>query len=349
MKNFNKLNQCTMILTRDCNLRCNFCYAKKAGYSRNDMLNINNAKRIVDFCDEARAKYIVFTGGEPLKYPFLDELLMYISQRIPKIITAIPTNGILLEDKDYCKKLLSEGVNYFDISIKGKDSEAWVKATGFDGYGSQMKAIYNLSKLSIEFTVSMVITFDNVGTFCDSVKKALENGAKQFSFTFQIDNEESKVKDSEYLEKNNSYELIRRFLEQIDTLNSITDDWWIEYSFPLCVYSDDQLKRLHGRLASPCQIHIQDALTFDTEMNLLPCDMYIDQPIGKLGIDFSNYESFVSFSKTSKYQNIIDKLTKYPSDKCSSCEHLNTCFGGCPVLWKNYSFNALQNFKSAVL
>lgn len=25
------------------------------------------------------------------------------------------------------------------------------------------------------------------------------------------------------------------------------------------------------------------------------------------------------------------------------------CFGGCPVLWKNYSFNALQNFKSAVL
>ena len=27
-------------------------------------------------------------------------------------------------------------------------------------------------------------------------------------------------------------------------------------------------------------------------------------------------------------------------------EHFGVCYGGCPVLWKNYSFSALKEFKA---
>ena len=69
--------------------------------------------------------------------------------------------------------------------------------------------------------------------FCNAVQTAFENGAKQFSFTFIIDNANSSEKDEKYLTKNNPFALVEAFVSQIDQLNNITDEWWFEYSFPI--------------------------------------------------------------------------------------------------------------------
>ena len=63
-----KIDQCTVTLTRNCNLRCSFCYAKKTEYIESNTLEYENLKKIVDFCEDAKVKYIVFTGGEPSVY-----------------------------------------------------------------------------------------------------------------------------------------------------------------------------------------------------------------------------------------------------------------------------------------
>ena len=339
------INQCTVVLTRDCNLRCSFCYAKRAGYSVVDRIACDDLKTIVDFCYEAKVKYLVFTGGEPLLYPDLSEILQYIKSKNPDMVVAIPTNGLLLEDIALCEKLIREGVGYFDLSIKGNSPRKWQTATGYDGYNKQLQAIRNLSSFSVEFTCSMVITAENVMTFCDAVQAAYDNGAKQFSFTFMIDNASSEEKGIKYLEKHDPFYLAEAFLMQMDRLNAITDDWWIEYSFPICIYSKEQLAQLKGRLASPCQIHMKNSITFNTKMELLPCDMFIEQKIGKLGKDFSSAKEFFEYIKQPAYQHIMNPLQKMPSDECKSCAHLQSCYGGCPVLWKNYSFDDLQNFQ----
>ena len=33
------INQCSVVLTRKCNLRCSFCYAKDAGYCESEMVS----------------------------------------------------------------------------------------------------------------------------------------------------------------------------------------------------------------------------------------------------------------------------------------------------------------------
>ena len=73
-------------------------------------------------------------------------------------------------------------------------------------------------------------------------------------------------------------------------INVSNTNWWVEYSFPMCVYTVEQLKLLKGRLATPCQIHLKNAVTFNTKMELLPCDMYIYRQLGKFGVDFSSYK-----------------------------------------------------------
>lgn len=101
-----------------------------------------------------------------------------------------------------------------------------------------------------------------------------------------------------------------------------------------------------GRLASPCQIHKRNAVTFDTNLNLLPCDMYFNDKIGKLGKDFTTAEEFVRITEQNPYKEIIDRISKLPSEECKRCQYLEECYGGCPVLWKDYSFGDLQAFKA---
>lgn len=340
-----KLKQCTVVLTRACNLRCDFCYVKDAGYDPQDMLSYGDLIKIVDFCGEAGMKYIFFSGGEPLTYPHILDVLQYIKNTKPAIVTAIATNGVLLENSDFCKKLVDSGVGYVDISMKGTDPIGWKNTTGYDGYSKQLSGIRNLAATSLEFTCSMVVTRDSVSTVCDAVQAAIDNGAKQFSFTFVIDNNDSIAKDEKYLEKNDPIALINCFLLQTDRLNSITDDWWIEYSFPLCMYTKKQLEALTGRLASPCQIHKKNAVTFNTKMQLLPCDMYITHPLGTLGVDFTSFEEYKKLAEQPAYHETMDSIRQMPSAECGNCEHLDSCYGGCPVLWKNYSFEALTEFK----
>ena len=78
---------------------------------------------------------------------------------------------------------------------------------------------------------------------------------------------------------------------------------------------------------------------------MLPCDMYTEQKMGRFGVDFSSYQEFEELSGRPSYQDMMDVLDKLPSSECASCRYLESCYGGCPVLWKNYSFEALKAFK----
>ena len=344
------ISQCTITLTRKCNLRCNFCYAKKTKYVETATLKYENLKNIIDFCNDAKVKFIVFTGGEPTLYPYLLEALQYIKNKENKMLPTIATNGIKLEDLQFCRLLADGGIGYIDISLKGKDSKECCKIVGRDCYKQQLIAIRNLSSLPIEFTCSIVITEDNVHSLCETIRNACNNGAKQFSFTFIIDNEKSNYSAESYAEsyllEHSPFALIEAFLSHMDELNTITKEWWIEYSFPLCVYTEEQLSLLEKKLAAPCQIHTENGITFDTDMNLIPCNMHFENRIGKLGVDFSSYEEFKRITQKFIYRSTIDILKQYPSDNCKSCKYLDFCYGGCPIMWKNYSYDAMIKYKN---
>lgn len=82
-----------------------------------------------------------------------------------------------------------------------------------------------------------------------------------------------------------------------------------------------------------------------TKLNLLPCDMYFVNKIGKLGTDFNTAEEFVAWREKQPYKKVIEEIDQLPSEKCKQCQYYERCYGGCPVLWKNYSFEDLENLK----
>lgn len=346
--NRKKLNQCTITLTRNCNLRCSFCYAKEIHYDDTKNIEVTKAKKLIDFCANAKVKYVVFTGGEPLLYPYLLEILKYIKSKKHKMIPTIATNGIKLQDQSFCEELITNGIEYFDISLKGKNEKEWKLITGQNFLIQQQKAIQNLSKLNVNFTCSMVLCQSNIETFIETLVMAKNNGAKSFSFTFIIDNHYDNEKGIAYLRKYNPFELISKFTSKINELNKITDDWWIEYSYPLCMYTEVQLKILKNRLAAPCQVHMKNGITVDTEMNLIPCNMCLDTPIGQFGKDFAFYKEYKLFNKNIIVKKTMRFLRKLPSTRCKTCKYKKSCRGGCSVLWRNYSFEDLMQFRQTM-
>ncbi|MGN9057410.1 radical SAM/SPASM domain-containing protein [Bariatricus sp. HCP28S3_A7] len=345
-----RLEQCIITLTRNCNLRCDFCYAKRTGYMIDDTIKKENVKRIIDFCNDAKVKFVVFSGGEPMMYPELAEMIRYVKSCENKMTVAIATNGIILSDYEFCKHLVECGLDYIDISLKGKNEEECLAVVGQECFEKQLQAIRNVSSLKVDFTCSMVLTISNVDGFCQAIEAAYDNGARQFSFTFALDNEDSEKKNLEYLKNNNPYDVIDRFLEQKEELNAITKgEWWVEYTFPICIYTEHHLKELKGKLAAPCQIYKGNGITFDTGMNILPCSMFIDDKIGRFGDDFNSYEEFKRYANTDLYKRIIDEISKMPSKECEHCEYLKDCYGGCPIFWKNCDYNSLMSFKKAYM
>ena len=346
MSKNNRINQCTITLNRNCNLRCSFCYAKKTNYEVNKKVDYNNLTKIIDFCNDLKVKYIVFTGGEPLLYPEIIDVLKYIKNKKHEMIPTIASNGILLDDEKFCNDLISNGLKYIDISLKGSSAEDWINITGKNLLHRQTNAIKNLSKLPIEFTCSMVLCKSSIDTFTETIKMAYENGARQFSFTFIIDNIYSNENDINYLKKNNPRNLVEKFVSKIHELDSISKDWWIEYSYPMCIYTKEQLQLLKNKLAAPCQIHTRSGITFDTDLNLIPCNMSLDLKIGQFGKDFNNYQEFKKYRKDILYRKTIERLRKLPSNDCKKCKYLKTCYGGCPILWRNYSYENFRKFIS---
>lgn len=339
------INQCIITITRNCNLRCSFCYAKQAGYLADEFIGFTSLMKLIDFCSDARVNFVVFTGGEPLLYPEITEALRYIKTRPHKMKSAIPTNGILLSDYEFCRNVIMSGLDYLDISMKGRDSQEWLKVSGQDGFSAQMSAIKNLSSFGADFTCSMVITHENVETFCDTVKQAHASGGRKFSFTFIIDNSDGSDYGIKYLESHNPVELVRKFTSQIDCLEEITSgEWWIEYSFPECIYTEEQLQKLRGHLASPCHVHTGGSLTIDAKMRLIPCSMIFRKVLGEFGEDFSSPSDLADLMNSESYGQIMSSLQGFPSHECESCGHKSSCLGGCPILWKHYSYEDLRAF-----
>jgi len=79
--------------TNKCNLNCPFCSCSMR--DKELAMDFEDAKRIIDICAGLGTKAVTITGGgEPLCYPYFDELVNYFISR--NIQIGLVTNGLLL-------------------------------------------------------------------------------------------------------------------------------------------------------------------------------------------------------------------------------------------------------------
>jgi len=143
-----------------CNLRCRFCYYFKdlKLRNRNRDLTTEECKRRIRHYHRCNMKVLEFTGGEPTIRGDLFELARYARESGFSKISII-TNGIRLADFNYARELVNSGIGDFLLSLHGSSAQIHDFVTGTEGsYESLLKAVQNLSRLSVRIRFNSVVT-----------------------------------------------------------------------------------------------------------------------------------------------------------------------------------------------
>jgi len=142
-------------ITHKCNYKCEHCYSNSGSFEeKEEMLSLEEVKRIVDELALEKVPVILLSGGEPLMRKDIFTIIEYIRDK--GINVSISTNGSLI-DEITAKLLKKLGVGYVGISIDGSE-EINDKFRGVKGaFSSSIKAINNCKdsnqKVGLRFTL----------------------------------------------------------------------------------------------------------------------------------------------------------------------------------------------------
>lgn len=133
-----------IVLTTNCNYRCKYCFAEGEQDKQIRIILLEKLKPILKTAKEFGINKIKLTGGEPLLYPQMEDLLKYIREiKIPYVDL---TTNISMLNTDNIELLNRYHVNALTLSLNTLDKEKYEYLTGFSNF--------NLVKENLEKTIS---------------------------------------------------------------------------------------------------------------------------------------------------------------------------------------------------
>ncbi len=336
-----KIQNVWLTINRNCNLRCQWCYAKGKEFDYNLNMDINLAKNIVDFFKELGVEEIALIGGEPTCYNDLENLIKYIKKKNMNV--CLITNGILFSDKQYLSKLEKLGVDDINFSIKGWSRKSYKENTGMDSYNQMLQALKNLSESKINTLASFVISSYNCEKISDVIETVANCGIDNFFFSFENDFSVLDGIEKKYDVKK-IIKVVKTFENQYNKIDELTKgNFTIHQSLPLCAWDEKIIKKMveRNQILTSCMLLQRNGLVFDTDGSLIPCNSIHQFKLGTFNKDFNDANTFYKYWESDYIIKIYDKLCALPDNICSKCKDNNVCGGGCLSNWYNYKFNDL--------
>ncbi len=174
--------------TDRCNLKCSMCF-EKFRHPRKE-INISQWRSIIDQLTRF-APRIHLSGGEPLLYPEIEELLIYINKR--NLFLVVTTNGTFLKK---LASVITETVNQINISIDGPqklhDQIRGIPGT-FDLIIEGVRKINEKKNRYPSIKVHSMINFESPETMFDVLEIARSINAEGVKFLFPLFVDESAI------------------------------------------------------------------------------------------------------------------------------------------------------------
>ena len=160
-------------LTTFCPLRCPQCY-KLLQNTRDVELEPETVKGYIDELKKIGTKKILLSGGEPLSYDGLVELIRFIREREMEVY--LSTGGIGLND-DYADKLKESDITAVYVSLNGSTEQ--INSLSRDGYKAAVDAMNICERKNIPLRINWVARGDNCSDFGNIVALAEEKNIEQ--------------------------------------------------------------------------------------------------------------------------------------------------------------------------
>nr|WP_297274193.1 radical SAM protein [uncultured Agathobaculum sp.] len=141
-----------------CNMHCthcsNACFAPK-----DTVLTLEKLRDLARQADEMGLAQFVISGGEPLTFPNLDDIILALNPQ--KFHISMSTNGLLLT-KEKARHLKEMGVDKLKISLDSINEEVYNQTRQQSGaYHQAINAIMEAKAAGLQVTIQTVISHQN--------------------------------------------------------------------------------------------------------------------------------------------------------------------------------------------
>jgi radical SAM protein with 4Fe4S-binding SPASM domain len=154
-----RLSSVHLSLSDSCNLSCRYCYAKARVEKNHPRLTLDEYRKLTDdILTINPGVTFTLTGGEPLLNKDCFSIAAHIKEHGGKVL--LLSNGTLFSDRN-----IGQIAALFDlvtVSIDGPDSRIHGLTRG-DSYAGVMRAIDLMESHSVNYTLSMTVTKENIG------------------------------------------------------------------------------------------------------------------------------------------------------------------------------------------
>lgn len=158
--------------TRRCNLRCLHCYSD-SGPNRRDEIPIDILRGILDDAADLEYRVLSVSGGEPLMYRPLADLLAHAHAH--QMRTLVTTNGTLNES--WRLEPLADHLDLLAVSLDGPPSEHDQMRARTGAFDEMAVRLESVRELKIPFGFLFTLTQHNVNHIEWAVEFAIDQGA----------------------------------------------------------------------------------------------------------------------------------------------------------------------------
>jgi radical SAM protein with 4Fe4S-binding SPASM domain len=301
-------------LTSACNIKCRFCYAGCTQKKKHAELDTEGFKKVLDTIrHDAEVPSVSFTGGEPLLFDDLPELIHYASA-INGMRVNLITNGTLITPQK-ARELAHAGLSSAQVSIESANPSEHDVITGVPGSHQAsvagFKALMAADILVHPHFTLCAVNQNSVAEYPEFCKKL---GSDRFSANLVIP-----AGRGQDMALTIRYSEVGPILAELQKKAFEVGVQFMWYSpTPLCLFNPIAAG-FGNKGCSACQ----GLLSVNSEGNVLPCSSW-NEPIGDL-----LQEGFVSIWYKKRAQWIRAK--EAAPLRCRPCIHFEVCQGACPL------------------
>lgn len=194
-------------LTRGCNLRCKHCL-NNSGVPEDNQLTYQECYGLIKELSKAGIQEIRFTGGEPLVFEGIYDLIRFASDN--GIFVSIGTNGTLITE-EIAHKLKASGLKRVVVSLDGtREMHDVIRGKG--NYEKTINAIKYLNDEGISIKVNAVIMRSNMDDVITLAKQLHKEKISVFIRRFIESGRGANLKDNMLSKKD--YEYVNECLKE---------------------------------------------------------------------------------------------------------------------------------------
>ena len=286
-------------LTKKCNLRCIYCYADGGSASPNEL----SLDELCGAVDEARvlgAKKVTLTGGEPLTHKHFFDVAEYIHE--VGLQVSLYTNGTLINPK-VAERLVEIDV-FPCVKLDAVEPSIQDTLAGVDGaFEGIMRGIEHLREAGYGKEYQMNINTVICRTNFENLPRVWEWARKNnIQPMFLRLGPKGRAKDSDLAVSTSE---LKDLFERLSKIDRDFGEHW-EPTTPFC-------GRGCNKQYISCYVGSSGVVQ--------PCTG-VDIPVGNL-----REESLGSLLESSEVFKMARNMEKHIKGACSSCEHLDKCYG----------------------